>query len=223
MKNKIIGICVSAIIVFSLVVAGCNTESGGLLSEDNNAETQGAVSDDEPFNIEDWLPTEASTESELPPETESPTVTEPPATTTAPEIEATVTTVTEVTTKATTTEATTTEATTKATTTEATTKATTTEATTKATTKATTTEATTKATTKATTEKTSSPSKDTVQTYDYDQPKEVTYILNTNTMKFHLPKCSSVDRIKPEHYVEFYGTREEAIAKGYSPCGRCHP
>ena len=53
----------------------------------------------------------------------------------------------------------------------------------------------------------------------------VTYILNTNpsSMKFHKPNCSSVTNMKEENKKEFYGTREEAIAAGYSPCGSCKP
>ena len=50
-----------------------------------------------------------------------------------------------------------------------------------------------------------------------------TYILNTNTHKFHKPGCYSVDKIKPENYAEFTGTREEAIAYGYDPCKNCNP
>ena len=49
------------------------------------------------------------------------------------------------------------------------------------------------------------------------------YILNTNTKKFHYPTCSSVKDMKEENKLEFHGTRDEVIAKGYSPCGRCKP
>ena len=52
---------------------------------------------------------------------------------------------------------------------------------------------------------------------------EVTYIGNKNTKKFHYPYCSSVSDMKEKNKVSLYGTREEAIAQGYSPCGRCHP
>lgn len=51
----------------------------------------------------------------------------------------------------------------------------------------------------------------------------VTYVLNTNTHKFHLPTCPSVTDMKPKNREDFYGTRDEAIAAGYQPCGRCHP
>ena len=49
------------------------------------------------------------------------------------------------------------------------------------------------------------------------------YILNTNTKKFHYPTCSSVNDIKEKNKQEFFGTRDEAISNGYSPCGRCKP
>ena len=52
---------------------------------------------------------------------------------------------------------------------------------------------------------------------------EITYMLNTNTRRFHYPWCPSVEATKPANRQAFYGTREEAIAMGYSPCGSCHP
>ena len=51
----------------------------------------------------------------------------------------------------------------------------------------------------------------------------MTYILNTNTKKFHYPSCSSVGDIKEKNKREFTGARDEAIVQGYSPCGKCHP
>ena len=56
-----------------------------------------------------------------------------------------------------------------------------------------------------------------------DRAYTVTYILNTNTGKFHLPSCSSVNQMNESNKQAFQGTRDEAIAMGYSPCGRCHP
>ncbi len=50
-----------------------------------------------------------------------------------------------------------------------------------------------------------------------------TYILNTYRKKFHYPTCASVTQMNPENRQKFYGTREEAIAQGYSPCGNCKP
>lgn len=57
----------------------------------------------------------------------------------------------------------------------------------------------------------------------YEIPDGVTYILNTNTMKFHRPDCQSVQDIQAHNREEFYGTRDEAIAAGYEPCGACKP
>jgi len=52
---------------------------------------------------------------------------------------------------------------------------------------------------------------------------EKTYILNTNTGKFHKPSCSSVKDMKDYNKQEFTGTRDDVIAMGYEPCGKCHP
>lgn len=49
------------------------------------------------------------------------------------------------------------------------------------------------------------------------------YILNTNSKKFHYPTCSSVGQMKEANKQEYTGSRDDLIAKGYSPCGRCHP
>ena len=56
-----------------------------------------------------------------------------------------------------------------------------------------------------------------------EAPHQVSYILNTNTKKFHYPDCPSVLDMKEKNKEEFYGTREEAIARGFDPCGRCNP
>lgn len=55
------------------------------------------------------------------------------------------------------------------------------------------------------------------------QQTAATYVLNTSTMKFHRPGCRDVKKISPGNYAEFEGTRDEAEAKGYSPCGHCNP
>ena len=39
----------------------------------------------------------------------------------------------------------------------------------------------------------------------------------------HYPTCSSVNDMKEKNKQEFFGTRDETIALGYSPCGRCKP
>ena len=51
----------------------------------------------------------------------------------------------------------------------------------------------------------------------------VTYVLNTNTKKFHYPDCASVDEIKPKNRLDVSLDREEVIAQGYVPCKRCNP
>ena len=55
------------------------------------------------------------------------------------------------------------------------------------------------------------------------EQKEITYVLNKSSKKFHIPSCSSVSDMKAKNRVDFYGTREEAINMGYEPCGRCRP
>ena len=49
------------------------------------------------------------------------------------------------------------------------------------------------------------------------------YVVNTNTGKFHYPSCSSADDIAPHNRMDYTGSREDLIAQGYVPCKRCHP
>ena len=49
-----------------------------------------------------------------------------------------------------------------------------------------------------------------------------TYVLNTNSMKFHHANCRYASRISPENYRNC-SSREEAIAQGFIPCGVCNP
>lgn len=55
------------------------------------------------------------------------------------------------------------------------------------------------------------------------QNEEQTYILNTNTHKFHLPECSGAADIKAKNRQEYTGSREDLTSQGYEPCGRCQP
>ena len=48
------------------------------------------------------------------------------------------------------------------------------------------------------------------------------YIGNSNSMKFHKPNCSSVAKMSEKNKVRL-NTRQEAINKGYTPCGYCNP
>lgn len=65
----------------------------------------------------------------------------------------------------------------------------------------------------------------TVQPTDPPQetPQGTTYILNTNTKKFHYPSCRSVKQMKDKNKQEYTGTRDEVISKGYDPCKNCNP
>jgi len=63
----------------------------------------------------------------------------------------------------------------------------------------------------------------TIPTEPVANEKETTYILNTNTKKFHYPECKSVDDMKEKNKKSFSGTREDAINAGYKPCKRCNP
>lgn len=49
------------------------------------------------------------------------------------------------------------------------------------------------------------------------------YVLNTNTMRFHKPSCSSVKDIEDYNREDYHGTRDEVIARGFSACKRCNP
>lgn len=62
-------------------------------------------------------------------------------------------------------------------------------------------------------------------TYDNAQQQDTSasYVLNTSTMKFHRPSCSSVKKIAPQNYSTSNNSREELISQGYSPCGKCNP
>lgn len=50
-----------------------------------------------------------------------------------------------------------------------------------------------------------------------------TYILNTNTKKFHLPECKSVAQIKAKNCQESEQSRTEIMNMGYEPCQNCNP
>ncbi len=50
-----------------------------------------------------------------------------------------------------------------------------------------------------------------------------TYILNTNTKKFHRTNCSSVKRMSESNKESYSGSKDALISKGYSPCKNCNP
>lgn len=49
------------------------------------------------------------------------------------------------------------------------------------------------------------------------------YVLNTNSHKFHLPSCPSVETISPKNRKDVNESREQIISEGYAPCKRCNP
>jgi len=56
-----------------------------------------------------------------------------------------------------------------------------------------------------------------------DSAIKTDYVINTNTDKFHYPWCSSVNQMNEENKEFYTGSRDDLIAQGYSPCGRCNP
>lgn len=52
---------------------------------------------------------------------------------------------------------------------------------------------------------------------------ESTYILNTNTRKFHSPACQDIKKIKDANKQEYTGSRDELVKQGYDACKRCNP
>lgn len=63
--------------------------------------------------------------------------------------------------------------------------------------------------------------KATVTTRQIDN--NITYIINTDSGKFHKSSCGSAKQISDENYLEFTGSRDEVISQGYDPCERCKP
>lgn len=56
-----------------------------------------------------------------------------------------------------------------------------------------------------------------------DNTTNQTYILNTNTKKFHLPSCPSISTMSSSNKKTYTGKRSDLLAQGYSPCARCKP
>ena len=49
------------------------------------------------------------------------------------------------------------------------------------------------------------------------------YVLNTNTKKFHYPNCSSVSKMSAKNRRDVTDTRDSIINQGYVPCKKCNP
>ena len=56
-----------------------------------------------------------------------------------------------------------------------------------------------------------------------DNATKTTYILNTNSKKFHNESCKNAESISEKNKEVYKGTREDLIKDGYSPCGVCKP
>lgn len=63
----------------------------------------------------------------------------------------------------------------------------------------------------------------TEQPIEFTPEAQTTYIFNTNTQKFHIPSCTSVNIMSDKNKETFTGSRDEAIAAGYSSCLKCNP
>ena len=66
-------------------------------------------------------------------------------------------------------------------------------------------------------------SQDSISQSGSSENSKVTYILNTNSYKFHVSSCSSINQMSESNKQEFTGSRDEVVAMGYDPCGRCNP
>jgi DNA-entry nuclease len=77
-----------------------------------------------------------------------------------------------------------------------------------------------KATTKSVSLKSSN---NEMESIDDNKKVQESYVLNTNTKKFHHTWCSSVNSMKSKNRKDYTGTREEVINKGYVPCKICYP
>ncbi len=50
-----------------------------------------------------------------------------------------------------------------------------------------------------------------------------TYVLNTNSHKFHLPSCPGAETISEKNRQEYTGSRQLLVLQGYKPCTQCNP
>lgn len=59
--------------------------------------------------------------------------------------------------------------------------------------------------------------------YVPETPETATYVLNTNTRRFHLPDCEAVSSISEKNRDDTSDDRAGLVARGYLPCGICNP
>ena len=62
-----------------------------------------------------------------------------------------------------------------------------------------------------------------VQEENVEDNVEITYVLNTNSKKFHKTTCDSVNDMSQKNRQDVTLTREEITELGYIPCKRCNP
>ena len=53
--------------------------------------------------------------------------------------------------------------------------------------------------------------------------QETGYIVNKRSQVFHSPDCLSTEQMAQSNKLFSEKSREELVAKGYSPCGICNP
>ena len=58
---------------------------------------------------------------------------------------------------------------------------------------------------------------------DVSNHETSTYVVNTNTGKFHRPDCDAVEKIARHNRKDLETDRETLIAQGYTACGICKP
>ncbi len=49
------------------------------------------------------------------------------------------------------------------------------------------------------------------------------YVGNISSKVFHRPDCNRIPLMNPGNKVTLHGTRDNALARGYTPCGICTP
>ena len=54
-------------------------------------------------------------------------------------------------------------------------------------------------------------------------PEDASYVLNKNSLKFHLPSCESVSDMAEKNRIYSSDGRDSIINSGYVPCKRCNP
>ena len=60
-------------------------------------------------------------------------------------------------------------------------------------------------------------------TMENDSKEIKEYILNTNTFKYHLPTCDSVEQMSEQNKKVYKGKKEDLEKAGYSACKSCNP